>query len=106
MTTATYTLPTGLSIFAKRSDSTYRCDDCSAWADAGDSIRHSKRCDTETLQAVLEVPAAPTTTRQAPLAEIRKHARNGEVGRFSEDEIERAHSLGHITTSDAMNRDF
>lgn len=103
-----YQLPTaGLSIFAKRSKNTARCDDCGVWADAGDDIRHGRHCDTPDLQAEWVRPETTATTEtHAPLTEIRRYARQGEVGRFSEDEIELAHALGHISTSEAMNRDF
>lgn len=101
-----YQLPAGLGIFHKRSENTARCEDCDAWADAGVNIRHTSLCDTPTLQAEWVKPQAAPTPTAAPLAEIRRYARQGEVGRFTEDEIELAHALGHISTSDAMNRDF
>lgn len=97
-----YSLPAGLVAW----DNKARCSDCGRWAYAGDSIKHSSRCDTDTLQAEWVKPQAAPTPTVAPLAEIRRYARQGEVGRFTEDEIELAHALGHISTSAAMNRDF
>jgi hypothetical protein len=99
----TYQLPTGL---VPRGTDVAVCTDCGRWAYAGDSIRHSTRCDTPTLQAEWVRPQAAPKTHSADLADIRRYAQQGEVGRFTEDEIELAHALGHISTSDAMNRDY
>ena len=54
----TYTIPVGLAIWTV--NDTVRSDDCSAWAYHGEPIRHSSRCDTETLQAVAAVEARHT----------------------------------------------
>lgn len=50
-----YTLPAGLS--ARAGNTSYRCDDCRQWAHAGDTVRHSRNCDTANLQP-LSVAAA------------------------------------------------
>ena len=45
-----YNLPTGLT--ARNGNDSFRCDDCGKWEHAGDRLRHSKNCDTATLQPV------------------------------------------------------
>lgn len=44
----TFELPKGLSLW-ERSGSA-RCDECGRWTDAGQLLRHAKRCDNSALQ--------------------------------------------------------
>lgn len=44
------------------------CVDCSAWAHAGQKIRHSKRCDTPNAQGLV-APAAPVVAPTRPIIE-------------------------------------
>lgn len=99
-----YSLPAGLVAW----DNKARCSDCGRWAYAGDSIKHSSRCDTGTLQASWQRPEPTKTvavTTRAPLADIQRYAKEGDLGRFTDDEVDLAHALGHISTSDVMNSD-
>lgn len=78
------------------------CDDCKAWAWEGQTIRHSKRCDSPIQFG--HVPAA----ERLPVLVAPRNAREVEefVNRSTDDEIFDAYKRGWISQSDAMNTDF
>jgi len=94
----------------------HACNDCGAWCRPGERIRHSKRCDTPTAQAsewsgptASAPPAASKPVgRRLSIPEIQRLAREGEIAHagLTEDEVVKMVDRGHISVSDAMNRDF
>jgi hypothetical protein len=74
----TMTLTPGLHVHPKR-DGAICCDDCGRWADEGDLIRHSKRCDTPDLQ-VQHVCVEPSGATRPNAATPRKTRRYDECG--------------------------
>lgn len=91
--------PAGLSTKTNRANSV-KCDDCGRWADLGDRIRHSSRCDTPDLQAVRVV--------QPKQHDLAKAAYNGTAygEGYDVDDLVDAVRCGEISVSAAMNQDM
>lgn len=66
-----YTLTTGLVAKDSEHDAA-KCSDCGRWAYAGESIRHSTRCNTPTLQAGGHTSATKHSARIRPVTRRRR----------------------------------
>ena len=77
------------------------CDDCNAWAWEGQTIRHSKRCDSPIqfghVSAAEKLPVLSTSRSRFAVEDF--------VNRASDDEIFDAYKRGDISQSEAMNQD-
>ncbi len=96
----TYNLPTGISMWNTDCN---RCDDCGRWATQGDTIKHSSRCDTPTLQGEWVSPTPAGNSKS-----VVKAARDGDAyaQSYDDDDLLLAVRCGALSVSDAMNQDF
>ena len=102
--TTTNTLRTGLELFTPRAGA-IRCSDCGSWADDGDKIRHSSRCDTPDLQVAPSV--APTTVKDIPRVAGPNSAPDWSRIRKGTPAYEQAMlEVGCASVSEMMNCDF
>jgi hypothetical protein len=92
-------LPTGLYFW---NDDKVRCEDCQRWAYEGETIRHSSRCDTSTLQAASQHVAQTAKHNVVTDARAGTAYANG----HDEDDLLLAVRCGALSVSDAMNQDF
>jgi hypothetical protein len=90
-----------------------RCIECNAFATEhqfGGRITHTRHCEAKRDQPDWsEIPGSKASKVMVKhrLSEIQKRARMGEISSIAaEDEIVDLVRGGHISMSDAMNRDF
>ena len=90
----------------------FKCEDCGKWerADKG-NIVHSRSCESKLQGNQSDSAAAPAAAgfsagRNLTPAEYRA-VKNGAISQvMDDDEIVEAVKFGHVSVSDAMNRDF